>query len=134
MAETARPFNSEAVCRTITRSTWISKVDGSLDPGAFLLKPDDVGLSVNYEPGCGEAYLSERFGCYGAAHLDIVDIEALELHVVPDELVDNIFHALIMGLPAAVSDMEQIGEAERIAGVLARMARLVTWPRAKKPK
>jgi hypothetical protein len=133
MAETARPFGSTTVCRAITRSSWIDKQNNTVLSAAFILEQDEPGLSVNYEPGCDRDFLNEIFsGCYGAAHLLIADLEALALDVIPDRQAGNEYHALVTGLPLPGPTPEQMALVERMAGILARKAATLTWPRAKK--
>ena len=59
--------------------------------------------------------------CYGVASLEIGSVRALGLEVAQD----TVNHANILGLPHREDDLAQ---AERLAGLLAKRSRLVWQP------
>jgi hypothetical protein len=82
-------------------------------------KGDDDGLSVFIAEQCSPDQCRRRFHkCYGLATLHVGRVRDIGLEVQPD----SPDHASITGLPFPEDDPL---EAERLAGLLAKQARLV---------
>lgn len=94
-------------------------------PSAFLLrrqvadrKPEEE-LSVITRADCTkEVCFAKQNTCFGEFKLLVEDVRELGLDVVSRELDDNPYHAAIINLPLYTE--ENIKEAERIAGLLAK--------------
>lgn len=106
------------------RRQWIDKRTKRVTSAAFIRRPrengrDAAGLSVGLANRCTlEEFRCGFDTCYGVATLHVGRIRDIELDVEQDEPK----HANITGLPYR-EDNEV--EAERMAGLLARQARLV---------
>jgi hypothetical protein len=133
------------VYRIVKRRDWIDEDTGGLRPAAFIPRPDGQdaqGLSVSVAPSRVSKEVSEGVQAYiersglsrpkGVVTLLVGwlrDIEGLD--VVPDPVIDdpvlpdNPDHALITGIPWTP---DHNADAERVAGLLARLARFV-WRR-----
>ncbi|MGI8554848.1 MAG: hypothetical protein ACR2LT_00610, partial [Pyrinomonadaceae bacterium] len=92
---------------------------------AFLLrrqvadgKPEEE-LSVITKADCTkDVCFAKQNTCFGEFKLLVEDVRELGLDVVSRELDDNPYHAAIINLPLYTE--ENIKEAERIAGLLAK--------------
>ena len=108
------------IYRAIKSNRWKEK-----KPSAFLLrrqladgKPEEE-LSVITKAGCTkEVCFAKQNTCFGEFKLLAEHIRELGLDVVPRQLDDNPYHAAIINLPLYTE--ENIKEAERIAGLLAK--------------
>jgi hypothetical protein len=105
--------------RAMARKNWIDKVTQRVLPAAFKRRPspaDDDGLSVNV--ASPQSCTSSLRQCFGVASLHVGRVRDAGLDVV----VDAAPHANIIGL---LRDTDDRTEAERLASLLARQARLV---------
>jgi hypothetical protein len=110
---------STIVFRAMARKNWVDKTTQRVLPAAFRRRPspvDDDGLSVNTESAASCAAALRE--CFGVASLHVGSIRDLGLDVV----VDAAPHANITSMPRDTDDRT---EAERLASLLARQARLV---------
>lgn len=94
-------------------------------PSAFLLRrqladgKSEKELSVITRADCTkEICFAKQNTCFGEFKLLADHIRQLGLDVVPRQLDDNPYHAAIINLPLYTE--ENIKEAERIAGLLAK--------------
>lgn len=109
-----------SIYRAIKSNRWKEK-----KPSAFLLrrqladgKPEKE-LSVITKADCTkEVCFAKQNACFGEFKLLAEHIRELGLDVVPRQLDDNPYHAAIINLPLYTE--ENIKEAERIAGLLAK--------------
>lgn len=118
----------EFVYRALLRKQWIDPDHGQVKPEAFLLRPckDHDGLSVFRASCCGPEECASRFNaCYGIGELKVGSVRSLGGLDVIQRQDDPREHALIVGLPTTQEDRAR---AERLAGLLARQARLVWLP------
>jgi hypothetical protein len=93
--------------------------DGS---DAYFLRANEPGLSVNIASVCSPEQCARLFRkCYGVASLQVEHVREIGLDVEQD----SINHANIIRLPYRG---DNLAEAERLAGLLARMSQLVWQP------
>lgn len=124
------------VLRAMLRKGWLSKDTGEVMPAAFMPRlngNDDDGLSVvladswSYDGLVREAVeVSGNFReTFGVASLHCGSVRDLDerLNIVPDKGK----HAYLKGVPRQDHDP---AESERLAGLLARIARVVWKPDA----
>jgi hypothetical protein len=97
-------------------------VDGPrFAPAAFLRRPQDAGLSVNYD--CDPEECGKNFNPrYGVASLHVGRIRDIGLTVEGDDPGPPP-HAEILGVPPNLPETER--EAERLAGLLSEQSRTV---------
>jgi hypothetical protein len=110
------------VYRSLLRKQWINEDTGRVKADAYFLRPSEPGLSVNlasvYSPeDCARLFRK----CYGVVSLKVGDVREIGLDVEQD----TVNHANIMGLPHRDEDLAQ---AERLAGLLAKRSALVWQP------
>ena len=110
------------VYRAMLRKNCIDKRTNRVTSSAFLRRPiDSKGLSVDLAEQCTIDEVRGAFNsCFGVATLHVGRIRDIDLDVKQD----NPKHANIEGVPYQKDNTQ---EAERLAGQLARQARLV-WP------
>ncbi|MBD0263955.1 MAG: hypothetical protein ICV78_14865 [Tolypothrix sp. Co-bin9] len=109
------------VYRVLLKKRWINEDTQRVDAGAYFLreKEKDTGLSVNIAASCSPQQCTEKFDkCFGVASLHVGRIRELGLDVVADKPD----HAYIKGLPYKE---DNLAEAERLAGLLAKQSRIV---------
>lgn len=110
---------SAIVYRALLRKKWIDEETGRVEFDAYLLRPNETGLSVRIASACSPEQCAAQFrNCYGVASLQVGRIRELVLEVVPD----SASHANIIGLPTVEDDRDR---AERLADLLARQSRIV---------
>jgi hypothetical protein len=115
---------SAIVYRALLRKKWVDKNTGRIMAAAFLRRPESTGndldgVSVSPAETCSVEDVRNAFNeCFGVVSLHVGRVRDMGLDVAPDTLV----HANITGLPAPDNDPV---EAERLAGLLARQARIV---------
>jgi hypothetical protein len=111
------------------RKQWINKQWINEDTGqvkqmlAYFLQAKEPSLSVNLASQCSPQQCAEMFRkCYGVASLKVGDVREIGLNVEQD----SVNHANVADLPYREDDL---AEAERLAGLLARRSQLVWQPR-----
>jgi hypothetical protein len=110
------------VYRSMLRKQWIDEDTGRVKADAYFLRADELGLSVNLATKCSPQQCAEMFRkCYGVASLQVGDVREIGLDVEQDA----VNHANIVGLPCREDDL---AEAERFAGLLAKRSYLVWQP------
>jgi hypothetical protein len=110
-----------AIVYRAARKRWVQRTESAdtVLPEAFLLRPQETGLSV-----CLAASLSPQqcatllTGCKSVLSLHVGRVRNIGLEVVPDSAE----HAEIHGLP---NPIDQAAEAARCAGILAKQARVI---------
>jgi hypothetical protein len=120
------PFDSLAdsaiVYRALLRRQWIDETSDLVSLFAYLLRPNEPGLSVTIAKVCSPEQCAAKFkNCYGVASIQVGQIRELGLDAIPDS--DS--HAQIVGLPYVKDDRDR---AERLADLLAERSRLVWIP------
>jgi hypothetical protein len=127
MAESSmRQFESLSenaiVYRSLLRKQWIDEDTGRVKADAYFLRANESGLSVNLASTCSPQQCAEMFRkCYGVASLQVGEVRAIGLDIEQDA----VNHANVVGLPYREDDL---AEAERLAGLLARRSPLVWKP------
>lgn len=114
---------STIVYRVLLKKRWINQDTGTVEAGAYFLreKEKERGLSVNIEGRCSPQQCADKFDkCFGVASLHVGRIRDLDLGL--DVIAGETDHALITGLPY---QNDNLAEAERIAGLLAKQSRIV---------
>jgi len=119
------PFDSLAdsaiVYRALLRRQWIDEANLVVF-SAYLLRPNDRGLSVTIASVCSPEQCAAKFtNCYGVASLQVGQIRELGL----DAVRDSASHAQIVGLPHVKDDRNR---AERLADLLAERSSIVWQP------
>jgi hypothetical protein len=110
------------VYRSLLRKRWIDEDTFRIKADAYFLRPTEPGLSVNLASIVTPEQCAKNFrNCYGVASLEVGQVRQIGLEVEQDS--DN--HANIMGLPHQEDDL---AEAERFAGLLAKRSRLIWQP------
>ncbi|GAB4177822.1 MAG: hypothetical protein Fur006_09750 [Coleofasciculaceae cyanobacterium] len=110
------------VYRALLRKQWIDEDTGRVKADAYFLRANEPGLSVNIASVCSPEQCAGFFRkCYGVASLQAGHVREIGLDVEQD----SINHANIIGLPYRE---DNLAEAERLAGLLARMSQLVWQP------
>jgi hypothetical protein len=110
------------VYRSLLRKQWINEDTGRVKADAYFLRLSEPGLSVNLASVCSPEDCARLFRkCYGVASLQVGDVREIGLDVEQDA----VNHANIMGLPHRDEDLAQ---AERLAGLLAKRSALVWQP------
>jgi hypothetical protein len=121
-----RPFDllpdNATVYRSLLRKQWIDEDTGRVKADAYFLRVNERGLSVNLASVCSPKQCAELFRkCYGVASLEVKGVREVGLDVEQD----SVNHANIVGLPYREDDL---AEAERLAGLLARQSQVVWKP------
>jgi hypothetical protein len=121
-----RPFDplpdNATVYRALLRKQWIDEDTGRVKADAYFLRVNERGLSVNLASACSAQQCSELFRkCYGVASLEVKGVREVGLDVEQD----SVNHANVVGLPYREDDL---AEAERLAGLLARQSQIVWKP------
>ena len=110
------------VYRSLLRKQWINEDTGRVKADAYFLRANETGLSVNLASSCSPQQCAEMFRkCYGVASLEVGDVREVGLDVEQD----SVNHANVVGLPYREDDL---AEAERLAGLLAKRSHLVWQP------
>ncbi|MEW5856827.1 MAG: hypothetical protein AB1861_05540 [Cyanobacteriota bacterium] len=110
---------SSIVYRALLRKNWIDEDTGKVKADAFFLREHELGLSVNIAATCLPEQCAARFNkCSAVASLHVGRVRDLGLDVVPDSET----HANIKRLPYRE---DNLAEAERFAGLLAKQSRLI---------
>jgi len=117
------PLPEDAVVyRAILRKQWINEDTGRVKSDAYFLRSNETGLSVNLASVYSPAQCAELFRkCYGIASLEVGRIREIGLDVEQD----SVTHASIIGL---LHREDNLAEAERLAGLLAKRSRIVWKP------
>ena len=110
------------VYRSMLRKQWIDEDTGRVKADAYFLRANEPGLSVNLASTCSPQQCAEMFRkCYGVASLQVGDVREIGLDIEQD----SVNHANVVGLPYREDDL---AEAERLAGLLAKRSSLVWQP------
>ncbi len=113
---------SSIVYRALLRKRWIDLDTGRIKADAYFLRDSEQGLSVNIAETCSPEQCAKPFkNCFGVASLHVGRVRDLGLDVVRDSRT----HANIIGLPHST---DNLAEAERLAGLLAKQSRIVWRP------
>ncbi|MDD1414290.1 hypothetical protein MEN41_06390 [Dolichospermum sp. ST_con] len=114
--------NNAIVYRTLLRKQWIDEDTGKVKADAYFLRVNERGLSVNLASVCSPKQCAELFHkCYGVASIEVAGVREIGLDVEQDWAN----HANIINLPYRENDL---AEAERLAGLLARQSQIVWKP------
>jgi hypothetical protein len=114
--------DNATVYRALLRKQWIDEDTGRVKADAYFLRVNECGLSVNLASVCSPKQCAELFRkCYGVASLEVKGVREVGLDVEQD----SVNHANIVGLPYREDDLT---EAERLAGLLARQSQIVWKP------
>ena len=112
------PCNS-IVYRALIRKKWIDEDSGNIKADAFFLREGESGLSVNIAATFSPQESAARFKkCSAIASLHVGRVRQLGLDVIQDSRT----HANLTGLPY---QDDNLAEAERLAGLLAKQSRLI---------
>lgn len=110
------------VYRILLRKQWISEDTGRVKADAYFLRANEPGLSVQIANACSPEQCARLFRkCYGVASLEVKSIRQIGLDVEQD----SVNHANIIALPYRE---ENLAEAERLAGLLAKQSQIVWQP------
>lgn len=110
------------VYRALLRKQWIDEDIGRVKADAYFLRVDERGLSVNLASVCSPKQCAQLFRkCYGVTSLEVGEVREIGLNVEQD----SVNHANILGLPYREDDLV---EAERLAGLLAKQSQVVWKP------
>jgi len=113
--------DSAIVYRALLRRQWIDEANLVVF-SAYLLRPNDRGLSVTIASVCSPEQCAAKFNnCFGVASRQVGQIRELGLDAVPD----SASHAEIVGLPQVKDDRDK---AERLADLLAQRSSIVWQP------
>lgn len=117
------PLPADAIVyRALLRKQWIDEDTGRVKADAYFLRANEPSLSVNLANVCSPQECAELFRkCYGVASLEVRDVREIGLDVEQDSLN----HGNMIGLP---NREDNLAEAERIAGLLAKKSQLVWQP------
>ena len=114
--------DNATVYRALLRKQWIDEDTGKVKADAYFLRVDERGLSVNLASACSPQQCAELFRkCYGVTNLKVKGVREVGLDVEQD----SVNHANVVGLPYREDDL---AEAERLAGLLARQSQIVWKP------
>jgi hypothetical protein len=114
--------DNATVYRALLRKQWIDEDTGRVKADAYFLRVNERGLSVNLASVCSPKQCAELFRkCYGVANLEVRGVREVGLDVEQD----SVKHANVVGLPYREDDL---AEAERLAGLLARQSQIVWKP------
>lgn len=110
---------SAIVYRALLKKTWIDEDTGRVKADAFFLRENEPRISVNIAETCTPKECVKRFNkCSAVASLQVGRVRNLGLDIVPDSRT----HANIIRLPYRE---DNLAEAERLAGLLAKQSRLI---------
>lgn len=117
------PLPEDAIVyRSLLRKQWINEDTGRVKADAYFLRANETGLSVSLASSCSPQQCAETFRkCYGVASLEVGDVREVGLDIEQD----SVNHANVVGLPYREDDL---AEAERLAGLLAKRSHLVWQP------
>lgn len=117
------PLSEDAIVyRAILRKQWIDEDTGRVKADAYFLRANEYGLSVNLASACSPKQCAGLFRkCYGVASLEVGRVREIGL----DAEQDSTNHANIIRLPYRE---DNLAEAERLAGLLAKRSRIVWKP------
>jgi len=126
-------LDDATIYRLARRSSVVDKENGTFLPGAFLLEPDEEGLSVFPTETCTLTYAIQKIlgKCHGVNILQVGDtrtlpVEGVTLDVVrKEDPMHPGMHAEIVGLPYIEDDRIR---ANRAAELLANASQRV-WRR-----
>jgi hypothetical protein len=115
------PLPEDAIVyRALLRKQWIDEETGKLKADAYFLRASEPGLSVNLANVCSPEDCADLFRkCYGVASLKVGSVREIGLDVEQD----SVNHANLIGLPYRE---DNLAEAERLAGLLAKRS-LIVW-------
>jgi hypothetical protein len=114
--------DNATVYRALLRKQWINEDTVRVKADAYFLRVNERGLSVNLANVCSPKQCAELFRkCYGVASLEVRGVREVGLDVEQD----SVNHANVVGLPYREDDL---AEAERLAGLLARQSQIVWKP------
>ena len=112
--------DSAIVYRALLRKQWIDRENNLVLFDAYLLRPNDRGLSLTIASVSSPEKCAANFNnCYGVASLQVGQIRELGLDAIPD----SESHAEIIGLPYVKDDRDR---AERLADLLADRS-IIVW-------
>ena len=112
--------DSAIVYRALLRKQWIDRENNLVLFDAYLLRPNDRGLSLTIASVSSPEKCAANFkNCYGVASLQVGQIRELGL----DAVADSVSHAEIIGLPYPKDDRDR---AERLADLLAERS-IIVW-------
>jgi hypothetical protein len=115
--------DNATVYRAMRRKQWLNEDTGRVKADAYFLRVNERGLSVNLASVCSPRQCAELFRkCYGVASLEVGGVREVGLDVEQD----SVNHANIAGLPHREDDL---AEAERLSGLLAKQSQVVWKPR-----
>ncbi|NER34284.1 MAG: hypothetical protein F6J93_09660 [Oscillatoria sp. SIO1A7] len=119
----SRPLPNRAIVyRALLRKTWIERDGETVTTEAYLLRPNEIGLSVSIASVCSPEQCAAKFrNCYGVVSLEVGSIRELGL----DVLQDSPSHGTIIRLPSRQED--PLGAVET-ADLLAERSRVVWRP------
>lgn len=101
------------------RKRWVDEDTGKIKADAFFLRPNESGISVNIAETCSPQESAKSLNkCSAIASLHVGRVRQLGLDVVQDSRT----HANLTGLPY---QDDNLAEAERLAGLLAKQSRLI---------
>jgi hypothetical protein len=117
------PLPKDAIVyRSLLRKQWINEDTGRVKADAYFLRANETGLSVNLASRCSPQQCAKMFRkCYGVASLEVGDVREVGLDIEQD----SVNHANVVGLPYRE---DNLAEAERLAGLLAKGSHLVWQP------
>jgi hypothetical protein len=115
------PLPEDAIVyRALLRKQWIDEETGKVKADAYFLRASEPGLSVNVANVCSPENCADLFRkCYGVASLKVGSVREIGLDVQQD----SVNHANLIGLPYRE---DNLAEAERLAGLLAKRS-LIVW-------
>lgn len=115
------PLPEDAIVyRALLRKQWIDEETGKVKADAYFLRASEPGLSVNVANVCSPEDCADLFRkCYGVASLKVGSVREIGLDVEQNSLN----HANLIGLPYRE---DNLAEAERLAGLLAKRS-LIVW-------
>jgi hypothetical protein len=118
-----KPLDESAIVyRALLRRQWIDEAGDRVLLFAYLLRTNELGLSMTIASVCSPEQCAAKFrNCYGVASLQVGKIRELALDVIPD----SISHAQIVGLPYVTDDRDR---AERLADLLAERSQIIWKP------
>jgi hypothetical protein len=117
------PLPEDAIVyRALLRKQWIDEDTGRVKADAYFLRANEQELSVNLASVFSPQQCAGLFRkCYGVASLEIRQVRQIGLDVEQD----SANHANIVGLPYRE---DNLADAERLAGLLAKRSHLVWQP------
>jgi hypothetical protein len=111
-----------SIYRALLWKQWIDEDTGRVKADAYFLRVNELGLSVNLASVYSPKQCAKLFRkCYRVASLEVGKVCEIGLDVEQD----SVNHANILGLPYREEDL---AEAERLAGLLAKRSQVVWEP------